>query len=701
MSDKIMKSFSFDKNGYIIDGVRQFMVSGEFHYFRVPKADWERRLNLFKEAGGNTVATYVPWCVHEQVEGEIRFDDCEERDFSDFLRLCDKLNVKVMVRPGPYQYSELSYDGLPAWLYENYPEVRAVTENGEFFDFPVFSYCNPLFLEKTKKYYDAFCKVVKPFLVTNGGPVVVIQLDNELTGVHLWRGSPDYNENAMEIEKKGGKYSQFLKNKYTYIEKLNKTYNTNYVDFDDVRPQKPVGSKERCANIRGDYHEYYLQRCGDFCEILAGFLRDNGIADVTLCHNAASWRDVALLSHLNDRFKENFVLGVDQYYALNHFARSLNPDNRNYVLNYMYSADILKQLGNPYTVFEMQAGTYGHVPAILANDLYALYMANLAVGMQGVNYYIYTGGGNSAEFGVNSAVYDYRACIGADGEIRENYKAIKKFGTLLKNNKWLVSTDRVYSVNVGLENWDARFRSREGGTQLEDISQFVTYSAQVGKFAPHYTLLDLDIPKDKPLIVYGTCTLSKAIQEKIINFIQDGGNVLFFNGVATKDSDYSPCTLLYDFIGANVVKDQRYTPVVKAFDKDVYGINCNSVAIESYKEGDEPVMVGRDNSKVCGIKGKRGKGNFIFSIARWITCTKDQIELWEDMLENLGAKPIVRSSNPSIICSIRSNGTKSALFVLNLHSCAQSTSVTVYLDGKEQTLENVKLKPMEVKMIKL
>jgi beta-galactosidase len=220
------------------------MVSGEFHYFRVPKSDWERRLILFKEAGGNTVATYVPWCIHEQVEGDIRSDDCEERDLSDFLRLCDKLNIKVMVRPGPYQYSELSYDGLPSWLYENYPEVRAVTENGEFFDFPVFSYCNPLFLEKTKKYYDAFCKVVKPFLVTKGGPVVMIQLDNELTGVHLWRGSLDYNENAMEIEKKGGKYSQFLKNKYTYIEKLNKAYNTNYADFDDVRPQKPVGSRE-------------------------------------------------------------------------------------------------------------------------------------------------------------------------------------------------------------------------------------------------------------------------------------------------------------------------------------------------------------------------------------------------------------------------------------------------------------------------
>lgn len=696
-----MKSFSFDKNGYIIDGVRQFMVSGEFHYFRVPKADWERRLILFKEAGGNTVATYVPWCVHEQVEGDIRFDDCEERDLSDFLRLCDKLNIKVMVRPGPYQYSELSYDGLPGWLYENYPEVRAVTENGEFFDFPVFSYCNPLFLEKTKKYYEAFCEVVKPFLVTKGGPVVMIQLDNELTGVHLWRGSYDYNEGAMEIEKKDGKYAQFLKNKYTYIEKLNKAYGASYVDFDDVRPQNPIGSKEERENVRGDYNEYYLQRCGDFCEILAGFLQDFGIVDITLCHNAASWGNIALLSHLNDRFKENFVLGVDQYYALTSTTRSCNPDNKHFVLNYMYSADILKQLGNPYTVFEMQAGTFGHLPAILKDDLYALYMANLAVGMQGVNYYVYTGGGNSSEFGVNSAVYDYNACIGADGEIRENYKAIKKFGNLLKNNKWLAGAERLYSVNIGLENCNQRDKLRICGSQLENISQFTTYGIQAGKYAPHYTLLDLDIPEDKPLILYSTETMSREIQEKIIRFIENGGNVMFYNGVAKKDSDYSPCTLLYDFIGANVVKDQRYTPIVKAFGKDVYGFNCNGIAIDSYKEGDEPVIVGRDNGKACGIRGKRGKGNFIFSIARWITCTNDQIELWEDMLASLGAKPVVKSSNPSVFCTVSSNGKKSALFVLNLHSCKQKTSVTICLDGKEQTIENIELGAMGVKMLKL
>ena len=50
----------WDKHSYIINGERKFLVSGEIHYFRVPKSDWEKRLLLLKEAGGNCVATYIP-----------------------------------------------------------------------------------------------------------------------------------------------------------------------------------------------------------------------------------------------------------------------------------------------------------------------------------------------------------------------------------------------------------------------------------------------------------------------------------------------------------------------------------------------------------------------------------------------------------------------------------------------------------------
>ena len=65
-----MKPLTFDKKYYFIDGKPVYLYAGEFHYFRVPKPDWRRRMQLFKEAGGNCLATYIPWLIHEPEEGE-------------------------------------------------------------------------------------------------------------------------------------------------------------------------------------------------------------------------------------------------------------------------------------------------------------------------------------------------------------------------------------------------------------------------------------------------------------------------------------------------------------------------------------------------------------------------------------------------------------------------------------------------------
>lgn len=145
--------FSFDRHGYVIDGERQFLISGEIHYFRVPQKDWEKRIRLLVEAGANAVATYVPWCIHEPREGEILFGGSEERELPKFLELAQKYGLKVLLRPGPYQYSELTFDGLPEWLYRDYPETHARKRDGSSFDAPTFSYIAPVFLEKVKQYY--------------------------------------------------------------------------------------------------------------------------------------------------------------------------------------------------------------------------------------------------------------------------------------------------------------------------------------------------------------------------------------------------------------------------------------------------------------------------------------------------------------------------------------------------------------------
>ena len=155
-----MSQLNWNTDGFTINGAPAYLVSGEFHYFRVPPQDWARRMRLFREAGGNCLATYVPWMIHEPVEGDIRFGDCPGRDLVRFLETAQSEGLMVILRPGPYQYSELVNDGLPLWLTENYPELLAKNIRGESFRSASVSYLHPLLLEKARRYFRAFAASV-------------------------------------------------------------------------------------------------------------------------------------------------------------------------------------------------------------------------------------------------------------------------------------------------------------------------------------------------------------------------------------------------------------------------------------------------------------------------------------------------------------------------------------------------------------
>ena len=72
MSDT--KQIAYDKHSFIIRGKREFLIGGEFHYFRTPNELWEDRLIKMKRTGANLVTTYIPWNWHEPVEGKQRWD---------------------------------------------------------------------------------------------------------------------------------------------------------------------------------------------------------------------------------------------------------------------------------------------------------------------------------------------------------------------------------------------------------------------------------------------------------------------------------------------------------------------------------------------------------------------------------------------------------------------------------------------------
>ena len=456
--------FAFDSKSLLLDGKRDFLISGEFHYFRVPKAEWKRRLELFKAAGGNCIATYIPWIIHEEKEGEIVFGDRPERDLDGFLKLVEEEGLMAIVRPGPYQYSELVNNGLPKWLIEEHPEIILRNADGSKFCESAVDYCHPTFLAKVRPYFRAVAKVLRPHLDINGGCVVLTQLDNELTGVHVWLG------------------------------------------------YKP--------------NEAYYAKCADYLETLRNYLKEDGIPG-PYCHNAGGGEMCANYKLAMDRLgTKDFILGYDHYYGL--FQGEMETPCPYYFFKSLFACDMLRGYGLPPVGFEIQAGTFGDVPPILKEDLFTSYMVNLAAGLRGINYYVFTGGPNYPGTGAEGEIYDYQAPIAADGTIRPTYDALKQFGAFLKAHPELLEAQRLTSVRMGLE-WthSAKLRPYD-----ENFNRFgVFYALMQTDYSPEYYLLGGEIPLDgKPLILAGLGELSEEARARVEAYKAKGGKVLVTPG---------------------------------------------------------------------------------------------------------------------------------------------------------------------------
>ncbi|EOH96149.1 beta-galactosidase [Enterococcus moraviensis ATCC BAA-383] len=151
------------KEDFLLDGHPFKIMSGAIHYFRIRPQEWYHSLYNLKALGFNTVETYIPWNLHEQEEG--KFDFTAQLDIQEFVRLAQKLGLFVILRPSPYICAEWEFGGMPAWLL-NDRDMRIRSSD-------------PLFIEKVANYYEVLFKEIGPLQIDQGGPVIMMQLENE------------------------------------------------------------------------------------------------------------------------------------------------------------------------------------------------------------------------------------------------------------------------------------------------------------------------------------------------------------------------------------------------------------------------------------------------------------------------------------------------------------------------------------------
>lgn len=169
----------YDSHCLQIEGKDTFLYGGSFHYFRCPKELWSDRFQKIKDAGFNTVETYVPWNWHERgvPKSPDDFSKVDLTELDEWLTMAEEFGFYTIVRPGPYICSEWSGGGYPQWLVAlkkpaNWSPEKSWLQTDD-----------PEYLAWSRHWYQAVCRVVAKHQITRkpvGTPgLILFQIENE------------------------------------------------------------------------------------------------------------------------------------------------------------------------------------------------------------------------------------------------------------------------------------------------------------------------------------------------------------------------------------------------------------------------------------------------------------------------------------------------------------------------------------------
>lgn len=234
------------KEEFYLDGKPFKILSGAIQYFRLHPNQWAETLHNLKALGYNTVETYIPWSLHEPHEGQFVTDGL--LDFEAYFKLVQEMGLHLIVRPTPYICAEFDFGGMPAWLL-NYPNMR-------------FRVNNPDFLEKVGNFYDWLFPKLLPYQSTEGGPILMMQVENEYGS---YAEDKEYLRSIAKMMKDRGVAVPLFTSDGTWIEALE----SGTLIEDDIFVTGNFGSQpkentEALANFMARYGKKWPLMCTEF-----------------------------------------------------------------------------------------------------------------------------------------------------------------------------------------------------------------------------------------------------------------------------------------------------------------------------------------------------------------------------------------------------------------------------------------------------
>jgi beta-galactosidase len=709
-NEGVPMSLTATHDGFVKDGKPYFLLSGEIHYFRIDPRLWETHLRLLKRSGANTTSTYIPWDWHEYEEN--RFDFSGEthpgRNLLRYIDLCSGVGLDLIVKPGPYILAEYELHGLPGWLLERCGRgARALDENGNIIASDVMSYMSEEFLRYAFHWYDRIMPVVARHQRSSGGPIAMMQVCNEV-GVFQWlSGRIDYNPSVV------GLYREFIARIYGEIANLNRKYGTEYSAFDEVVPPRgSITSKaEYCAYH--DFHRFYRYYYALYLETLTKKIRSFGI-DLQLTHNIPGWiyGHAAELPMLISTYAEVLRTRNDIVFGLDHIPEFVSFRNAHSDLACNKILEAF-QPGAPVWAAEFQSGTREHHVKSDPRDMETFYMASLAHGLKGFNYYMFSQGINPAGKGFYGKTFYFQTPLDARAGKSSLYPVVRRCSDFIRHEEeHLLSSRTDARVCVGLykpyfyTELTTSMMLKEKRLHIETLGltldpRFVREELLFNGLLRGlqtlnipYDIRDLEAcPLDgllafRQLWVVTTEFMDADTQRLLASYVEKGGHLVVTPAIPTLDLYLNPSTEFKDALGLRFSRSSSPNKVSAFSIDDVFTVMKEK---QVFEPSGEEVLATTKKGEACGIRKKMGRG--------WVTAlgfafgytTDEHLEVYRRILRMDRIAGPMKVSDPDIQYVVRRGKKYSYVFLLNYHNQKKTFSV----NGTRHSLE-----PLSFKIIK-
>ena len=570
---------TYQNKQLLLDGQPVLILSGEIHYFRVPRDAWQARLDRLRQVGCNTVSSYIPWLCHEPVQGRIDLTGHSrpELDLAAFIDLCQANGLWFIARPGPFVMAEMKNEGLPWWLYTAFPEIIPVGWDGQPATTRTVDYLAPRFLAAVDRWYAAVMPLLASRLQPRGGNVIGVQLDNEMGMLSWCSNTPDLTDQLLDdcvAWLKSRHEPSALRTRYPFSLDIPLRYRT------------ALRSPQDSWEIRWwrDLGHYMRQRHARYADHLRLEAERHGIQAVPLfinIHGTGGGRGFTYPVGISQLY-ETYTASATYLAGTDYYLGNLTHDNFQdlYLCNAFTAAS--QRPDQPLCSLEFECGD-GDYGAMQGNrlDPQALELKlrmSLAQGHRLINFYLFSGGYN---YLVEPAPGDGDDRIAITGECHGVAAPVKADGSLSHVFAWMVravneAARQAAEWATSREEWDdirvgfipdyymTEF-CHPASTRLRRLIDNLQANRAYGAWeSPLRALLlagyrygALDIQNTPPeqwgdgvLVLPSARYMDADLQDKLAQWLEAGGRLLLYGEVPLYDLEAQPCERLARCLGA-------------------------------------------------------------------------------------------------------------------------------------------------------